>query len=342
MIDRSLPAYYDGAMARVLQSAAVVFALAVAALGQAPTFRTGVTDVNVDASVTVDHRSVTGLQASDFAVFDEGEEQPIVSFGQESVPLDVVLLLDTSGSMQRWIAELAEIANTALRQLRQGDRVAVVAFSGSTQVEQPLTADMARVTDAIKRAATSGPVDGGTDINDAMQNTAEYLMSYARKEQVVDPTVSGRRRAIVVITDNLGFSYNAPKTSVVAQLYRANTVVYGLVIPTEMSKVIHKYADSRKHPAPKDGFEVNDVFDLAKQTGGEAQYAEHPDQIFPEMLGQIRSRYVLTYHAPSAAPGTLRTIQVSLTKEARKRHRKAVVSARAGYYVALPQPATSQ
>jgi len=73
----------------------------------------------------------------------------------------------------------------------------------------------------------------------------------------------------------------------VAQLYRANTVVYGLVIPTEMSKIIHKYTDSGKHPAPKDGFEVNDVFDLAKQTGGEAQYAEHPDQIFPEMKSLV-------------------------------------------------------
>jgi len=323
-------------MGRVLPSGAALFAIAVAAFGQAPTFRAGVTDVSVDAAVTLDHRSVTGLQASDFIIVDEGQEQPIVSFGQESVPLDLVLLLDTSGSMQRWIAELADIANTALRQLRQGDRVAVVAFSGSTQIEQPLTTDMNSVAEAIKQAATNGPVDGGTDINDAMQNTAEYLISFAKKEQAVAPGVLGRRRAIVVITDNLGFSYHAPKKSVVAQLYRANTVVYGLVIPTEMSKIIHKYTDSGKHPAPKDGFEVNDVFDLAKQTGGEAQYAEHPDQIFPEMLGQIRSRYVMTYHAPPARPGTLREIRVTLNKEARKRHRKAVVSARAGYYVALP------
>jgi VWFA-related protein len=315
--------------------------MAVAAFCQAPTFRAGVTDVNVDAAVTVDHRSVTGLQASDFTVFDEGQEQPIVSFGQESVPLDVVLLLDTSGSMQRWIAELAEIANTALRQLKQGDRVAVVAFSGSTQIEQPLTADMTRVAEAIKHSAASGPADGGTDINDAMQNTAEYLISFAKKEQVVAPGALGRRRAIVVITDNLGFSYDAPKKSVVAQLYRANTVVYGLVIPTEMSKVIHKYANSRKHPQPKDGFEVNDVFDLAKQTGGEAEYAEHPNEVFSEMLGQIRSRYVLTYHAPQAAPGTLREIRVTLSKEARKRYRKAVVSARAGYYVALAGSSTT-
>lgn len=324
-------------MGRVLQCAAPLFAFAIAALGQAPTFRAGVTDVNVDVAVTADRRSVTGLQASDFTVFDEGQEQPIVSFGQDSVPLDVVLLLDTSGSMQRWIAELSEIANTALRQLKPGDRVAVIAFSGSTEIEQPLTSDMSRVADAIKRAATDGPSDGGTDINGAMQNTAEYLISFANKEQVVNPGVLGRRRAIVVITDNLGFSYNAPKKSVVAQLYRANTVVYGLVIPTEMSKVIHKYADSRKHPQPKDGFEVNDVFDLAKQTGGEAEYAEHPDETFPDMLSQIRSRYVLTYHAPEAAPGSLRKIQVMLSKAARKRYRKAVVSARAGYYVALPQ-----
>jgi len=62
-------------------------------------------------------RIVAGLKASDFQVLDEGQPQKIAYFGRESEPLDLVLLLDVSGSMYRHLEQLADAARASLKQL---------------------------------------------------------------------------------------------------------------------------------------------------------------------------------------------------------------------------------
>src|SRR5690242_15230432 len=65
---------------------------------QEPTFRVGVTDIQLNPEVLEGGRPVENLQQSDFLLFDENQPQSILYFARESVPLDVVLLLDISGS----------------------------------------------------------------------------------------------------------------------------------------------------------------------------------------------------------------------------------------------------
>jgi len=58
-----------------------------------PHFSSGVTLVRVDAQVSdQEGRPITGLKQSDFRVFDEGNDEALVSFAAEEQPLDVVLL----------------------------------------------------------------------------------------------------------------------------------------------------------------------------------------------------------------------------------------------------------
>src|SRR5205823_7737358 len=71
-----------------------------------PVFRAGVALVRVDAQVTSrNNRIVSDLTRDDFEVLDENQPQKIVYFGRESEPLDLLLLLDVSGSMRRSIEE---------------------------------------------------------------------------------------------------------------------------------------------------------------------------------------------------------------------------------------------
>src|ERR1700723_775653 len=44
-------------------------------------------------------RMVTGLDAENFQVFENGVQQKIISFGSEDSPLSIGIVLDTSGSM---------------------------------------------------------------------------------------------------------------------------------------------------------------------------------------------------------------------------------------------------
>ncbi len=92
-------------------------------------FKTGVSDVRVDVQVTEGKNLVNGLSKDDFIVTDENQPQSIVSFSHGDERLNLILLLDISGSMQKYIEEIAKTARDALDHLRPGDRVAIMVFA---------------------------------------------------------------------------------------------------------------------------------------------------------------------------------------------------------------------
>src|ERR1700722_19936416 len=100
------------------------------------TFKTGVSDVRVDVQVTEGDKLIKDLTKTDFAVTDEGQTQSIVSFAHGDEPVTLILLLDVSGSMQKYIDQISMEAREALDHLRPGDRVALMVFAKSTAVAQ--------------------------------------------------------------------------------------------------------------------------------------------------------------------------------------------------------------
>ena len=64
-------------------------------------FKSDVALSRVDAQVVDrDGRAVTGLRAQDFVLKVDGKVTPIKNFDSESMPIDILLLLDVSGSMR--------------------------------------------------------------------------------------------------------------------------------------------------------------------------------------------------------------------------------------------------
>ena len=83
-------------------------------------------------------------------------QQQVQFFESRSVPLDVILLLDTSSSMGDKIEVVHEAARGFMKGLRPGDRGAVVTFADSVNVVQELTSDLQPSTAAINRTQASG------------------------------------------------------------------------------------------------------------------------------------------------------------------------------------------
>ena len=82
-------------------SLALLGAAGLAASDDELVFRSDVSLVRVDAQVVDrDSRAVTGLRVGDFIIRDEGRPQQIRNFARENMPVDVLLLLDVSGSMR--------------------------------------------------------------------------------------------------------------------------------------------------------------------------------------------------------------------------------------------------
>jgi VWFA-related protein len=284
------------------------------------TFRAGVALVKVDARVAErDGRAIRGLGAADFQVFDENEPQKIVHFGREAEPLDLVLLLDASGSMRRRLGELAATARAALGPLGAQDRVAVIVFAREAAVREELTGITAAVEREIRDAVRDQTLGSGTVINANIIFAAEYLARQPVRGQ----------RAILIVTDNQGLNYQVPDEDVIRQLYAADAVLNAIL-----------FGRQRKPDPVRPGRYVNpdftpsDVFKLARETGGEARESREAARSFGEMIEGIRSRYSLQYAAPADAAGRFHRIRVELAPAARKRYPDAAVYARAGYFSA--------
>src|SRR5580698_5335629 len=80
----------------------------------AQTFRSTSTLIRAEALVEENGHVVTGLQSEDFTILDENQPQPIANFAAESGSIRLVLLLDSSGSMQPAERQLARTGLAAL------------------------------------------------------------------------------------------------------------------------------------------------------------------------------------------------------------------------------------
>ena len=103
-------------------------------------------------------RKVFGpLRKEDFQILEENVKQEIAYFGQDQLPLSIVLLLDISGSVRPVIETIGEGANNALRHLKTEDEVAVIAFADYPKLIQSFTRDRALTADKITEASQTLP-----------------------------------------------------------------------------------------------------------------------------------------------------------------------------------------
>ncbi len=281
-------------------------------------FKAGVADVRVDVQVTEGKDLIKGLAKDDFVVTDEGQPQALVSFSHGDEPLNLILLLDISGSMQKHIDAIAETARDALAHLRPADRVAIMVFAKRSEVHQDFSDNLAETARQIAQAVKDHDVGNTTQINTAVVDAAHYMQAHAGV---------GGSRAILILTDNLSMSYQLTDGQVIRQLNQADTVFNAIVTGRAIQP---RPPTPSMYPNPD--FTPANVMHLAEDTGGEWVKADHADQSFNEMIERIRSRYMLAYHEPSASPGAFRHVAVALTETARKKYPLAELRSRTGYY----------
>jgi len=284
------------------------------------TFKSGVSNVRIDVQVTGPNGElIVGLTKDDFTVFDEGKKVPLVYFGHDREPLSLMLLLDVSGSTRQYLQQIAAVAQDSLRYLMPKDRVAVMLFARNTRVSLPWTDDHAAVASALRQASNDASLGAGTNINDSLLEASKYIEETAGE--------SGRR-AVLILTDNLGLNYKSPDQPVIDSMFQSDSVVNAIVVGKGVK------------PEPVSGgqysnpdFTSPDVFRISEETGGEAIKAEKAGQSFARMIERIRTRYSLHYNKPETATAGFRKVEVMLSPEARQRYPEAVLRYRRGYRV---------
>ncbi len=109
----------------------------------------------VRAFVTVtdgDGRLVTSLTREDFEVLDRGRPQPITLFDSTPQPIQLVVMLDVSGSMVGNLDLLRTAAEHLIASLAPGDRVRVGTFGREIAISPTFTSDPEALRAALPEA----------------------------------------------------------------------------------------------------------------------------------------------------------------------------------------------
>jgi VWFA-related protein len=274
-------------------------------------------------------RKVFGpLRKDDFEILEENVKQEIAYFGQDQLPLSILLLLDTSRSVRAVIETVGQGANNALRHLKPEDEVAVMAFADYPKLIQPFTKDRALAANKITEASQTF-LGHGTMLYDGL---------WRASQEINRGTNPANRRAIIVITDNLAMTTGDEVTRLQRELAESGTVVYGLTVRSGFAKVFNALTFGR----------IKGVDVFAEETGGEVLGANRSevDSRLGEMFRRLRTRYTIGYRPPETnEEGAYRHIKVQLTPALMKANQKLVVRSRRGYYFRKKPrtiPATSQ
>jgi VWFA-related protein len=268
--------------------------LACVSAMQAPLFKSGVETVRVDVLVTRDGRPVADLGSGDFEVFDSGVSQRIDHAAFGDIPLNVVLAIDASSSIQGEREQrLRQACDRVLRKLRAEDEVGLVVFGDPVVIRSRLTRNLTAV-----RAAVDMPFPlGRTALVDAVQ--ASFVTAD-----------SGIGRALVLVfSDGIEVSSYLSPDAVLETAKLSDTVVYGVSLRA-----------GRRRP----GF----LSDVADASGGSLLEIDSPDQIeatFERVLEEFRHRYVLSYRPTGVEHTGWHALKV------RVKQRGLSVKARRGY-----------
>lgn len=284
--------------------------LSSAALGQ--TFRSTTTMIRAETLVEENGHVVNGLQASDFSIQDEGQPRNIDGFNAESGSIRLILLLDSSGSMQTAVRQLRESGLAAMSVLHPDDAVALMTFDSKATVRVPFTTDRNAVIAGVAKILGK-PLGGSTDIYRSLSGAAKYFGKNASVPNV-----------ILILTDNAARADTTEATAL-HDLWGASAAVDSLVVsnsPLWDEKISQSLV----------GTKIQDVRRITSQTGGVVRQTPDVQSALRDMLENSRTRYTLFFKQPDSPPGTLHHINVTLSDAARAKHPNAVVRSRTAYY----------
>ena len=280
---------------------------------QVPPPAAGTDVVTLDVLVTRDGKPVTNLSAAEFEVRDGGAVQRVQLGRLDSIPVTLLLALDTSASVRGpGLDQLKEAAKAAVSSLRAGDQASLMTFSQFVTLRTGWTDDKRRLQAAIDATTAQG----STSLADA-----------AFAALCLPPPVAGRTLALI-FTDGDDSSSWLSAAAVVDAARQTDAVVYGVTLSAAASGAIAP-ADLRVKLFEDPGLHRAALLPvLAHDTGGESLSRANPRDLraaFLDVLARFNQRYVLTYTSPHAAGSGWHPIEVRATDPA------LTVTARRGY-----------
>lgn len=277
-----------------------------------------------------DRRLITTLRQEDIRVFENNEPQQVFAFQRETeLPLSLAILVDTSASQQRVLADEQAAARAFIDSVLRPDKdtAAVISFNGEATPVQPLTNDAARLREAINRVRVElPPHDPGCEEDitierDARCWTGAWDAVWATVNEILSHTPETTRRAVVLLSDGDDTSSITKKDALIDFALKHNVAIYSIGI--------------RDENFPGGGLDRDALRKISERTAGRAFFPRNRaelDAAFAQINQELRSQYLLSY-SPSnkRRDGTLRQIKIEITNPALRKEKLRLIY-RQGYY----------
>lgn len=275
-------------------------------------FRSNVDLISLMVSVTnPGGRYMSGLEAEDFEVFEDGRLQELAFFSPANTALSVSLLLDSSSSMEDSMSLAQKAAVEFVARLKPDDLVEIVSFDSRVEVMQPFTNDRTLLEGAIHRVRAGG----STSLYNAVYITLRQFEKL-RAQNASD----SRREVIVVLSDGEDTSSLMTSDEILDLAKRSQTVIFAIGLGFETPAL----------PVARSG--EFDLRRLAQETGGRLFTPKRPEDlsnVYTEITRELTTQYVLGYLSRNdRRDGRWRSISVRL------RRPQLQARTRAGYYAA--------
>jgi VWFA-related protein len=249
--------------------------------------RVDVVQLHVSA-LDKDSHFVKGLAKEDFAIQEDGRPQTMTGFEvAENLPLNIGLVIDSSGSMEKGMPFVREACSELFKGLmRPKDQGFVLEFRDQPKFLQELTSDTA----SLQRASRDLRAQGATALYDAV-----ILGLYQFR------TLQGRK-ALVVVTDGDDNRSHVEYETLLRYARSAGAPIYFIAVNIPLTDF-----KSRRI-----------IHEIAKESGGEVfsiGSAAKIGEVTRRIEEELRSQYILAFRTDSQKPpGEYRAISVAVNK----------------------------
>ncbi len=252
--------------------------------------------VNVDTvSILVTARNKKGdylssLSAKDFMVLEDGEEQPIRFFKQDTVPVNVVFLVDASYSVNDVLPNIIDAAITFAGHLRSGDKYAAVIFAHKPIKILDWTDDLNSFQNILRNVKTFGKT--------ALYDSIEYVIENLFEK------VQGKK-AILMLSDGVDNSSTRSLARVMRLANEREVTVYPIIHSFPQSQHFREMAKNNREKLQNVSKYFlayidaqNEFLDLAARNGGRIIFSNgYTDlkHIYEVLVTELKNQYILSY-----------------------------------------------
>jgi VWFA-related protein len=282
--------------------------------------------LNITVTDPYGHQA-TDLNKDEFIIAEDGQRQDIASFAMSTVPVNVVLVLDASGSVITEINSLRDAAMQFVNRLRPEDKISVIEFHSKVELIQDWTSNTEDVRHALSWRFKPGMVQtkdgrfeyGSTALYDSLYSTADELLS----------KVEGRK-AIIILTDGDDTTSKVTYEQATAAMVRSGGVVYVVSKARAFISILERYrgkfnrvlggGTAQQADAGVARLERAELLmtELSKRTGGQIYSPLKDDEmkdVYASVARELKNQYIITYTSKNEKrDGTLRRVGVFLTR----------------------------